>query len=163
MRAQLTQPANDYSVALWCWNGMPTDARDVTGWLVSRGHDHVVDASSDHFGLSGGTEMPGRLIYRHGRDANQQAMGKTEIPRWTWNHVACVRQGEQVRVYLNGLLEFEVAVSANFPKRYDQFFIGGRGDRDSNWEGRLDEVSVYDRALTEEEIQQLGVTPPAAE
>jgi len=90
-------------------------------------------------------------------------MGKTEVPRWTWNHVACVRQGKQVRVYLNGLLEIDVVVSPNFPDRYDQFFLGGRGDRDSNWEGRLDEVSIYDRALTEEEVQQLVVTPPATE
>jgi hypothetical protein len=36
-------------------------------------------------------------------------------------------------------------------------FIGGRSDQDSSWEGRLDEVAIFTRALKKEEIQSLQV------
>ena len=37
----------------------------------------------------------------------------------------------------------------------EHFFIGGRNDNQSNWEGRLDEVAVFERALSESEIKNL--------
>jgi hypothetical protein len=36
-------------------------------------------------------------------------------------------------------------------------FFGGRSDNDSNWEGRLDEIAVFDRALSAAEVAKLGV------
>ena len=45
-----------------------------------------------------------------------------------------------------------------------QLFIGGRNDHRYNFEGKMDEVSVYNRVLTPAEIAQhyqaSGVTPP---
>ena len=38
--------ADQWSLSLWFWNGMPSDARKVSGWLVSRGHDHGLAAGS---------------------------------------------------------------------------------------------------------------------
>ena len=35
-------------------------------------------------------------------------------------------------------------------------FLGGRSDNNSNWEGRLDEVAIFERALTAAEIAQLA-------
>ena len=67
-----------------------------------------------------------------------------------------VRDGETVRAYLSGALEIETTAPAEFPPSLDRFFIGGRSDRDSNWEGRLDEVAIYDRALSAAEVAKLG-------
>jgi hypothetical protein len=36
-------------------------------------------------------------------------------------------------------------------------FLGGRSDNSDNWEGRLDEVAVFDRALNAEEIAKLSL------
>jgi hypothetical protein len=36
-------------------------------------------------------------------------------------------------------------------------FLGGRSDRVDNWEGRLDEIALYDRALGTAEIAALAV------
>jgi len=38
---------------------------------------------------------------------------------------------------------------------FDRLFTGGRSDGDSNWESRLDEIVVFDRALTASEIEGL--------
>lgn len=157
LRARVPSLKDQYSVAVWIWNGMPADGRAVTGWIFSRGSDHVLGAAGDHLGLGGTSGHQGRLIFQQG---NQQdvAGGKTEIPRWTWNHVVFVRDGEQVRVYLNGNQTPEIDVKASTQGLADleELFLGGRCDNQSNWEGRQDEVAIFTRALTPEEVSRLA-------
>jgi hypothetical protein len=38
----------------------------------------------------------------------------------------------------------------------EQMWLGGRSDGQFNWEGRLDEAAVFDRALTPAEVGQLA-------
>jgi hypothetical protein len=65
-----------------------------------------------------------------------------------------VRDGENVRVYLNGQLEIEGSSSScTIPA----CFLGGRSDNQNNWEGRLDEVALFPRALSTEEIRGLAL------
>jgi len=80
--------------------------------------------------------------------------GRTVISRWTWNHLLFVRDGDQVRLHLNGEAqpEIELQSPAGFPPSFDQLFFGGRCDNAANWEGRLDEIAVFDRALTAKEL-----------
>jgi hypothetical protein len=148
-----------YSVSLWFWNGMPTDGREVAGWLFSRGHNHGLGPGSDHLGL-GGTTHPGRLLFLQGTDKDdaKPVAGRTRIERWTWNHVLYVRDGDMVRVYLNGKTDPEIDVrsAAGIGNRCEQLFFGGRSDNQSNWEGRLDEIAVFDRPLTPTDIEQVG-------
>lgn len=146
-----------YSVSLWLWNGMPADARAVSGWVFSRGHDHGLGRLGDHLGVGGGAGPAGKLVYFAGDDPAAAVAGRTEIPRWTWHHVALVRDGASVKVYLDGALDLETTAPAGFPAGFDRLFFGGRSDNDSNWEGRLDEVALFDRALTAEEVGALGV------
>ncbi len=157
MSARLPQLKDKYSVSMWVWNGMPNDARDVAGWLYSRGHNNGLAAATEHLGVGGTATSPGRLIYQSGASPDHVAVGKTEIPRWTWSHVVFVKDGGKVRAYLNGALEpeFETTVDNNASLPASCFF-GGRCDNDSNWEGRLDEVAVFDRVLTTSEIASLG-------
>jgi hypothetical protein len=156
LRAQLDGLGDRYSVSLWIWNGMPNDGRDVSGWLYSRERDHVLGNNGDHFGIGGRSAHTGRLILFHGADASRAIAGTTEIPRWQWQHVVFVRDGEKIRAYLNGLLEIDAEVSAEGLASLRQSFFGGRSDHDSNWEGRLDEIAVFDRALAREEVSKLS-------
>ncbi len=150
----------DYSVSLWFWNGMPADAREVTGWMFSRGRDHGLGPHGDHLGIGGTAGDAGKLIFLHGNpDAGANPVaGHTELGRWNWNHVVLVRDGDVVRVYLNGRFdpEIEAASPAGFLAKLDQWFFGGRCDGVSNWEGRLDEIAVFDRALLPQEIRELA-------
>lgn len=157
LRTSVPGLGNQYSVSMWIWNGMPTDGRDVTGWMFSRGRDHVLDAFGDHLGLGGKAGNEGRLIFQHG-NKGEVVGGKTEIARWTWNHVTLVRDGEKIRVYLNGnkTPEIETTAPADTPAEVTEVFAGGRCDNSSNWEGRLDEVAIFSRALTADEVAKLG-------
>lgn len=157
LRARLADLGDRYSVSCWLWNGMPNEGREISGWLFSRGRDNGLGAYGDHFGIGGKSGNTGKLIFFHGDNPQGVAAGKTEIPRWQWQHVVLVRDRGKVRAYLNGALEFETQAAANFPAGFDQCFFGGRSDNESNWEGRLDEIAVFSRALTAAEVAKLGV------
>ena len=157
LRARLNGLGEHYSVSFWLWNGMPNDGREVSGWLFSRGRDHGLGAQGDHLGVGGKSAHTGRLLFFHGDDPTAATAGKTEIPRWQWQHVVLVRDGQSVRVFLNGQVEIETKAVADFPAGLEQCFFGGRSDNNPNWEGRLDEIAVFDRALTTAEVSLLSV------
>lgn len=147
---------NDYSISLWFWNGMPDDSRPISGWLLSRGRDNGLSKWSDHLGVGGTSGHSGKLVFFTGNDPSSVVAGKTVIPRWQWQHVAFVRRGKSVAIYLNGRKEIEVVSGVDFPAGFNQLFLGGRSDNDSNWEGRLDEIVVFGRALDASEVARLA-------
>ncbi|WP_461786562.1 LamG domain-containing protein [Prosthecobacter sp.] len=149
--SQMTGIGENYSVSMWIWNGMPNDGRDFCGWFYSRDHNHGVSAYGEHLGIGGKSGNTGKLVFQ---TSSGPVAGKTELPRWTWQHVVLVREVDMVRVYLNGVLEIEgKAPRVSIPA----VFFGGRSDNESSWEGRLDEIAVFDRALSAEEVVKLGV------
>jgi hypothetical protein len=152
--ARLDQLGGTYSIECWIWNGLPNTARPVTGYIFSRGLDGDKDAAGDHLGIGGTAASPGRLIFFNGNQRNQLLSGANEIKLRTWNHIVLVRDGRNVRVYLNGNLKPEIAgeIDATVPANAADLLVGGRNDNFANFEGKIDEVSVYDRALTSEEV-----------
>jgi hypothetical protein len=129
----------DWSVALWFWNGLPTTARDVTGTVVGRG-----GLALQIGGTSGAT---GRLALA-GRD------GTTEILPRAWHHAVLVRKADTALAYLDGRLEIEARL-APLPSDSDQLLLGATTEAATSFEGKLDEIAVYDRSLTAREIDDL--------
>ena len=156
IRSRLAGLGNHYSVSLWFWNGMPNDGRDTSGWLFSRSHDHGLSVFGDHLGVGGKSGHTGKLIFFNGTDETALVAGKTEIPRWQWQHLVLVRDRNAVRAYLNGALELQAESVIDPFMSLGECFFGGRSDNESNWEGRLDEIAVFDRALSVEEVAKLG-------
>jgi len=147
----------DYSVAVWFWNELPVTDRPVTGYFVSRGADRDPDAAGDHLGIGGTHSASGRLIVFNGNRRNELLEGQTRLPLNSWNFAVLARQRDRVRVYLNGDLHPEIdgQLVATFADDEQQWFFGGRNDRFAPLMGRIDQISVYDRALSGEEARQL--------
>ncbi len=147
---------DEYTLEGWLWNGLPNDARAVTGYFFSRGPDQDSKSPGDHVGVGGvylEGKWQGKLLVFNGNERDEALAGQSVIEPRTWNHVVCTRQGTQVRVYLNGRPEPEI--EGELPLTYetarDHFYFGGRGDSMFGLEGKLDEVALYDRALSAEE------------
>ena len=74
-----------------------------------------------------------------------------------WYHLAGVRGSNYVQLYLNGHLEAQTNV--NFPQDYGNlplfFGTSGQSYYDRKLQGELDEVSLYNRALSGSEIAAL--------
>tara|TARA_B100000959_G_scaffold215012_1_gene226390 strand:- start:4963 stop:6951 length:1989 start_codon:yes stop_codon:yes gene_type:complete len=155
MRAGLELPANTYSVELWFWNETPHHARLVTGYMFSRGPDGDKSAVGDHLGIGGTHGAAGRLFLFNGNQRNQTIEGSTQLVPRTWNHVVMVRQKNEVAVYLNGHTEPEIQgrLAVTYKPDSAQIFVGGRSDNFANLVGRMDEVALYDRALTPKEAK----------
>lgn len=150
LRASCNDLDDAFSVSMWFWNGMPTDAREVTGWLVSRGDDFSRGLAGSHLGLGGSDNHPGRLILNSGGTV---VAGNTPIERWTWNHVLLVQTGSLVRVYLNGNPSAEVELKlTEISRQSRQLFFGGHCSGNSSWEGRIDEIAVFDRAVSPNDV-----------
>ncbi len=156
LQARIPNLGVDYSISLWFWNGMPTEGRDVTGWIFSRGRDGTIDEKGDHIGIGGMSGHPGKITLLDGKNSGVKAAGPTMIKRWTWNHLAFARVGDEVSVYLNGKREIRTSTPSEPPRDLVQIFFGGRSDNQSNFEGRLDEIAVFNRGLSESEIRILA-------
>ncbi|MBI5691604.1 MAG: LamG domain-containing protein [Verrucomicrobia bacterium] len=156
LRTRMADLVGQYTISLWLWNGMPNEGRAFCGWFYSRDHDHGLSAYGEHLGVGGKSGHTGRLVFQAGRQGPTVA-GKTEIPRWTWHHAALVRDGTRVRLYLDGVLEAEAMAPT---VGIADLMFGGRSDNDSNWEGRLDEIAVFPRALSAAEVARLAAPSP---
>jgi hypothetical protein len=156
LRTQLSGLREHYTISLWCWNGMPNEGRDTSGWLISRDHDNTLSSYGNHLGIGGKAGHTGQLIFQHGNDAETIVAGSTILPRWTWQHIVLVRDGTAVKAYLNGKLELQTTTPNDMPSDLAQLFFAGRSDNDSNWEGRIDEVAVFDTALAAQQISGLA-------
>ncbi len=136
LRAAGLEIDTDYSVELWFWNGVRRDARPVRGTIFARGTDVLTMVAGDEPNTT-------RLAFG-------TLEGKTSFGR-NWNHVAVTRERERVRVFLNGKLEidgeFSLGVVAN-----PLVLVGGGHSDAPSLEGKIDEVAVFDRALTPQEV-----------
>lgn len=147
LQANLPAIKSSYMVDLCFWNGMPVDGRDTAGWLVSRDHPHAISRQGVHLGLGGTATKPGHLILQLGHA--DPLVGKTAVERWVWNRVLLVQDEKTIRVFLNGnpTPEIEADVDAAAVPS-PTWFVGGRSDNESNWEGRVDECAIFAGAKT---------------
>ncbi len=154
LRTTLPELGIPYSVEFWFWNGLTNRTRPVTGYLVSRGVEGDA-AAGDHLGIGGSLqpELDGKLFFFNGNDRNTLLRGHTDLAWREWHHVVFVRDGRKIVVYLNGGTTPEISGEADVTLASDEksFFLGGRCDRFSNFEGKMDEIAVYDRSLRPEE------------
>ncbi len=151
------QLGDEYSVSLWFWNGLRTGVRPVTGYLFSRGEAGNQDAPGDHVGIGGSAVAGGRLIIFNGNRANELLEGKEALKKDHWYHLVFVRRGMAVEAYINGKKEIDGELRPTHLGAQD-IFIGGRNDNFANFEGRLDEVALFNRALGAVEVSALFET-----
>lgn len=95
------------------------------------------------------------------------SVASTAIPLATWKHVVCVREGSQLRIYIDGTQVSTGAVGSGTPAySYDarfgsMFFSGFSPPQYNGMHGALDEFRIYNRALSATEIANMsGSTLP---
>ena len=90
---------------------------------------------------------------------------KSDIPLNKWSHVAAVYEfNKELRFYINGELDQTHKLEGEIPTSPADHWFGNRLDGPWPYGGMLDEFVIYNRVLTEDEIQQdmqqvLSVSP----
>jgi hypothetical protein len=82
----------------------------------------------------------------------------------TWKHVAATYDGARLRVYIDGKAAGSKAISGRTCVSGQPLAVGAKnapakGLLEAFWDGRLDDVRIYDRALSLAEIGQLALRP----
>jgi len=75
----------------------------------------------------------------------------------SWTHVVVSYDGNTLKLYLNGSLDFENEITDDFPETpSSSAFIGNSwGSNNDLFPGRIDDIGIWNRALTDAEIQAL--------
>jgi hypothetical protein len=148
---------NTYTAEFWFWNGLPNDARAITANLFSRTTAGDENIARDCLRLTGKQGQPGHLQFTDA-DASNSAptdslQSHTTIEPRTWNHIALVRKGSDISVYLNGNASPELTGHiATSSKPAPDLYFGGRKNDPNTLEGKITECAVYDRPLSPAEI-----------
>jgi hypothetical protein len=86
--------------------------------------------------------------------SGQNLYAPSALPLNTWTHLAGTYDGAQMRIYVNGIQVTNRAQSGMIATSTDALNIGGNSHTGLHWLGRVDEVRIYRRALSQSEIQE---------
>jgi hypothetical protein len=75
-----------------------------------------------------------------------------------WKHIAVVydAEGKLVKFYINGKLNSTKKYNKSILANLDNFQIGGWHDGGRNFSGKLDDIRIYGRLLSEKEIAEIA-------
>jgi len=85
--------------------------------------------------------------------------GTAAVPLSTWTHLAITYDGTALKMYVNGTLVRTTALSGAMATSTSALRIGGNSIWGEYFRGLIDEVRVYNRALSAAEIQTDMTTP----
>jgi hypothetical protein len=126
----------------------------ISGYVFSRPGNAAGTGAQpgDHLAIGGVESSPRDKLFFY--DGQTLVSGRTTLSIGIWHHVAMVRAGDEVKVYLDG----DVAnpeIQAKAPKSFtsSEIVLGTRSDGYAPFQGRLDEVAYFDAALSPEQIQ----------
>lgn len=88
--------------------------------------------------------------------------GSTALPDSTWSHIAGTWDGALMRAYLNGVIQPDVAaITGPLSGTPTPLRIGRGTSTLAGFRGRVDELTLYSRALTAAEVMALASAGPS--
>ncbi|MGB3072857.1 MAG: LamG domain-containing protein, partial [Candidatus Moraniibacteriota bacterium] len=123
--------------------------------------EHIVDkancAGAGVFMLYGG-ETPGKVEFDvyNGGESPMGGASLSRIDDGLWHLVTGTYDGSNVRIYVDGNQENAVSMTGPAYSRTYPVQVGGECDGNNLfWDGAVDEVRIYNRALSAAEIKAL--------
>jgi chitodextrinase len=124
------------------------------GWV------DVVYKGNDNYYLESGTSQNGAPgAGATAGSANVNAFGNASLPLTTWSHLAATYDGTTLRLYVNGTQAGSQPLTGALATSTNPLEIGGNSLFGQFFTGVIDEVRVYNVALTPTQIQADMGTP----
>ncbi|MDD5625637.1 MAG: hypothetical protein PHG83_00535 [Patescibacteria group bacterium] len=83
-----------------------------------------------------------------------EVLGNTTFSLNKWHYVVGTFDGNYLKVYLDGKLDGQKTITTTITPSSGPLWIGGTSEYARWFDGKIDEVAYYNKALTIEEIQQ---------
>jgi hypothetical protein len=151
------------------WMGIVGTAITVTAWIKTdslASYDSIVSLGYA-WRLYGGSD--GNVIFQCSDTAPAQSMatGSTDVNEGQWHHVAGTYDGTRYTLYVDGVLDASMDATGSINKGSSYFSTIGAHYKKSDerdprrfFEGLIDDVRIYDRALSGGEILQIYTFKP---
>jgi hypothetical protein len=143
-----------------------TNAMTFEAWIYPRSsgdHHHEIvskwEGGVNQYSYTFTIVPDGRFAAGLGSDGTASslisAFSLSTIPLFTWSHVAAVYDGSALSIYVNGIFNSAVPWTRGIFPGTAPLVIGSTLTSGSFFNGLIDEVSLYQRALPASEIQAI--------
>jgi hypothetical protein len=120
---------------------------DTPGWAL-----FMFKSGSLGFGMRVNDPAPATSVAQTGSGHNQTGV---------WKHVAATWNGTRIQVYINGVYNTSAAQTVTPPSTGKTLQAGRYQESGNGWfNGSIDEVRIYSRALSADEIRLVYSNPP---
>ncbi len=150
-----------FTLELWAF--VPTDhqvSKRTPPWLVCKNRNEYADGNYGIVLLGGRPRAV--MNIGGGRENYLFVDGQHHLKTEAWNHLAMSYDGETMRLYVNGQPAGEKNIGRKRTPGHHGLAFGRRQDNSGDgyhFRGAVDEIRIYDRALTPAEVRQRGRQP----
>ena len=156
LSVELKKQPKQHSLILRFWNAIPPDVRDTTGVLYANETETLL--------INGRAEAEnsGKLVLKVG---GKSWTGKTSVSNQHWQQVVVTKAPGRIRVYLDNHQEPEIDAEIASSTPCQRWLFGSDGNPNSAFDGKIDEVALFDHVLSSADIFELydesGLIPPS--
>lgn len=142
------------ALTLSAWVKLETDGQQYTSRIISKGQTDNINSDDFALRVTSDNGISCRL-YNGTTEVTLEYSRSLELD--VWNHLACTYDGSLVKGYINGKLAGKVPFSGLIEQSGFPLILGSHGNSPLHrrFNGYLDEVSIWSRALTVEEVNSL--------
>jgi large repetitive protein len=136
-----------WSVTMW------VKLMDTGNWLWWFSKESQFDGPRNYFFASN----PQGIVYAgfHSSKSYIELTSKTQVLDDKWHHLAATYNKEKARLYIDGTLELEKSVTDAPVTNKSDIIIGERMNNDNFIKGIIDELGLFNRGLTEDEVNNI--------
>jgi tetratricopeptide (TPR) repeat protein len=140
------------TVAIWikvkkfdkAWQAIVT--KGDSAWRLARTNQEETVA----FHLTGITSN------NNGRHQNLGVDGNRNVVDGRWHHIVGVYDGAMISLYVDGILDRAIEATGTIVTNNYKVCIGGNAEREGRcFDGLIDDVAIFDHALSENNVKQL--------
>jgi hypothetical protein len=151
----------------------PNSAISICSWVYSRSWDNSDD--EDIIVRSNITNSTGNFVFEFGADSCDGGTHRTlrfgvgndadsvvypcsgsTIELNNWHHVCGTYDGTTARIYVDGTEAASASEPGGITSASETVYIGGRPSAVDYFDGYMDDIRIYDRALNADEISELA-------
>ncbi|MBI5103055.1 MAG: hypothetical protein HZB33_14665 [Nitrospirae bacterium] len=152
------QIQNEISLEAWIYvTAYPSSLGLIVGSQYDPNHSGATILLDGRTNPDGQPAPPGHIHFQIGDGSWHTTNANARVPLNQWVHIAATRRAnEDAKIYYNGVLQPSTSVSWSGSISYNGswFAIGRQKDMGRYFPGLIDEVAVYSRALSAEEIKR---------
>jgi hypothetical protein len=135
----------------------------VVSTIDSNDHPTIQGESSDYpfdiklYNRTAGLSNEHKIEFSQKSGTSVFSVTSSAVSHSVWNHIICQKSASYYQIWVNGILHGQTtgSITSN-TSNTNRFFIGSNGTTTGSFSGYLDEIRIYGKGLTTEQITYLG-------